>query len=219
MPQPTDEELTGNETFRSPSGRPIRAAVSASDSLVRAGLLSELRTAPGIEIVENTATAEVVVAVDEGDLPHLAACGVRLVLIADEHERHDFQPAVEQGLLTLVPRNEATAPRLLRAIVGAVQAGREDISAERFSTALRGLSPADTSTSASADRTGTGVTLTHRETAILRLLADGMDTAEIALELLYSERTVKNLLHGLLARLGLRNRAHAVAFGLRHGLI
>ena len=51
------------------------------------------------------------------------------------------------------------------------------------------------------------------------MIADGHDTKEIALELCYSERTVKNIIHDLTTRLQLRNRAHAVAYAVRQGLI
>jgi DNA-binding CsgD family transcriptional regulator len=54
---------------------------------------------------------------------------------------------------------------------------------------------------------------------VLRLVADGYDTAEIARKLAYSERTVKNVLHNITARLHLRNRPHAVAYALRQGFI
>jgi DNA-binding NarL/FixJ family response regulator len=62
-------------------------------------------------------------------------------------------------------------------------------------------------------------TLTPRETEVLRLVADGLDTSEIALQMCYSERTVKNVLHDLTTRLQLRNRTHAVAYAVREGLI
>jgi DNA-binding NarL/FixJ family response regulator len=61
--------------------------------------------------------------------------------------------------------------------------------------------------------------LTPRETEVLRMVADGHDTSEIARELSYSERTVKNVLHDLTTRLQLRNRSHAVAYAVREGLI
>jgi DNA-binding NarL/FixJ family response regulator len=61
--------------------------------------------------------------------------------------------------------------------------------------------------------------LTDRETHVLRMVADGHDTAEIAQELCYSERTVKNILHDVTSRLQLKNRSHAVAFAVREGLI
>ena len=61
--------------------------------------------------------------------------------------------------------------------------------------------------------------LAPREVDVLRLLADGLDTAEIARRLAYSERTVKNVVHDVTTRLQLRNRSHAVAYALREGLI
>jgi DNA-binding NarL/FixJ family response regulator len=61
--------------------------------------------------------------------------------------------------------------------------------------------------------------LDEREREVLRLVADGFGTAEIAKRLNYSERTVKNILHRLLVRMNLRNRAHAVAYALGNGLL
>ena len=54
---------------------------------------------------------------------------------------------------------------------------------------------------------------------MLRLVADGLDTSEIASRMCYSERTVKNVLHDLTTRLQLKNRTHAVAYAVREGLI
>jgi DNA-binding NarL/FixJ family response regulator len=61
--------------------------------------------------------------------------------------------------------------------------------------------------------------LTERELKVLRLVADGFDTAEIARELAYSERTIKDILHQVTTRLDLRNRTHAVAYALRTGAL
>ena len=61
--------------------------------------------------------------------------------------------------------------------------------------------------------------LEDRERDVLRLLADGIGTPEIANRLSYSERTVKNIIHQLLTRMQLHNRTHAVAFALRNGLL
>jgi DNA-binding NarL/FixJ family response regulator len=67
---------------------------------------------------------------------------------------------------------------------------------------------------------GVGLTgLSPREVEILRLAAEGDDTREIALKLSYSERTVKNAIHDVVIKLGLRNRTHAVAYALRKNLI
>ncbi len=47
----------------------------------------------------------------------------------------------------------------------------------------------------------------------------GLDHAEVALTLNYSERTVKNVIRGVLDRHQPRNRTHAVAFALRRGAL
>jgi DNA-binding NarL/FixJ family response regulator len=58
-----------------------------------------------------------------------------------------------------------------------------------------------------------------REVDVFRLLAEGLDTHEVAGRLNFSERTVRNIIHGALTRLKLRNRTHAVAYALRSGVM
>jgi DNA-binding CsgD family transcriptional regulator len=61
--------------------------------------------------------------------------------------------------------------------------------------------------------------LTRRELDVLSLLADGDSTREIACRLSYSERTVKNIVHDVRAKLEGRTRAHVVALAARRGII
>jgi DNA-binding NarL/FixJ family response regulator len=61
--------------------------------------------------------------------------------------------------------------------------------------------------------------LTDREIAVLRMMSDGLEIAEIALLMSYSERTIKKTLSAVLSRFGLRNRAQAVSYAIRLGLI
>lgn len=61
--------------------------------------------------------------------------------------------------------------------------------------------------------------LTHRELAVLRLLARGAETAEIARELGISATTVRNHVQHLLDKLGAHNRLQAVSVARRHGLL
>ncbi|MBS2540042.1 response regulator transcription factor, partial [Catenulispora sp. NF23] len=72
---------------------------------------------------------------------------------------------------------------------------------------------------AAVDRPVCQPALSAREADVLRLLADGFDTAQAATALAYSDRTIKNILHELTIRMRLRNRTHAVAYALREGLI
>ena len=61
--------------------------------------------------------------------------------------------------------------------------------------------------------------LTARERRVLSLIAAGQATREVASELSYSERTVKNVLHDAVTKLHARSRSQAVAVAVRSGLI
>jgi two-component system NarL family response regulator len=61
--------------------------------------------------------------------------------------------------------------------------------------------------------------LTRRQRQILQLLAEGHSTRFAAAELEVGEETVKTHTKNILARLGARNRSHAVAIALRESLI
>jgi DNA-binding NarL/FixJ family response regulator len=61
--------------------------------------------------------------------------------------------------------------------------------------------------------------LTDREQRVLGLIAEGYPTREVAEQLSYSERTVKNVLHDIVTKLNVRSRSQAVAHAVRDGLI
>lgn len=61
--------------------------------------------------------------------------------------------------------------------------------------------------------------LTRRQREILQLYADGLSTEDVADQLERSMETVRTHTKAALSRLGARDRAHAVAIGLRNSLI
>ena len=61
--------------------------------------------------------------------------------------------------------------------------------------------------------------LSPREAEVLRAVAAGKSNRVIAEELVLSRRTVENHLVNIYAKIGATNRATAVAFALRHGLV
>ena len=65
----------------------------------------------------------------------------------------------------------------------------------------------------------TAARLTEREQQVLSLIAAGHPTREVAQQLCYSERTVKNVLHDVVTKMGARSRSQAVAHAVREGLI
>lgn len=62
-------------------------------------------------------------------------------------------------------------------------------------------------------------TLTGRELEVLQLVARGMTSREIGLELFISENTVKNHIRNILDKLGLHSRNEAVLYAVREDLI
>ncbi|MET8759919.1 LuxR C-terminal-related transcriptional regulator [Lentzea sp. NPDC004782] len=196
----------------------VRVMVQASDPLVTSGITTTLHSIPGIALVAEPSLAEVVVAVADSSLPALHTHGsLRIVLIADDVRHPGLLAAVEHGLIVLVPRMEATHQAHLLRAISAVHRSHGHVAAEHQNSLRQVLLEWSEN-----DPRSTGPSsedLSPREVEVLRFLAAGLDTSEIAERLIYSERTVKNVLHNLLNRRNLRNRAHAVAYALRQGLI
>ncbi|MFI9611268.1 LuxR C-terminal-related transcriptional regulator [Streptomyces sp. NPDC052023] len=217
---------TTPRTPASPSPHRATVAVYAADPVLRVGVVQQLRQRPEIDLLDeavaeqaqvslvivdqvdddvaallnrlrhNTATRTglVVGTLGPGTLPRVIECGVAAVLRRAEADQDQLL-----GLVLAIANGEGVLPGdLLGKLLSHVG------SLQRSSLDPRGMSLS---------------TLTTREADMLRLVSEGLDTAEIARKTSYSERTVKNVLHEIITRLQLRNRAHAVGYALRNGLI
>jgi len=127
--------------------------------------------------------------------------GLGIVALGDYPERHLVREAIAAGAIAYVAKSSPT-DELRQAVEAAVES-------ERF------VDPAATG----AGRIGSGRALTKRQREILQLVADGDSTLQVARRLGLSTETVKTHTKQLLARLEARDRAHAVAIGLRNSLI
>ncbi len=204
----------------------IPTYVYASDPISQAGVVSQLRPRPEILIVDDSDLdrAEVAVVVtdvlDEQTVRVLRAVqrgGVpRTLLVAGVLDDTALAAAAEAGVSGLVRRSEATPERLARVVVR-LAAGQGEVPTDLLGRLLNQVGRLQRQVLQPRGLAFSG--LSDRETQVLRLVADGHGTAEIATQLCYSERTVKNVLHDVTSRLQLRNRSHAVAYALREGLI
>ena len=204
----------------------IRLHVVAGDPLSRAGLASQLRGHPELEMVEgghvDAETVGLVVTdeVDEDVLRTVRALrrqGMeRVMLVLTRVDDQALLSALEAGVSGILRRQEVSAANLLTAI-RATAAGDGTLPPDLLGRLLNQVGRLQRQVLTPRGLSFGG--LTEREVKVLRLLADGHDTAEVGRRLFYSERTVKNIIHDVTSRLDLRNRTHAVAYALRQGLI
>ena len=203
----------------------IRVAIAAADPVSRAGLAAQLRDQPSIEVMPEVTGEETVIVVvaDEvseptcRELRALRAAGhERIVLLVARVDDAGLLAAVEAGVSGVVRRNQATASHVASAI-HAASAGEGTLPPDLLGRLLSQVGRLQRQVLHPRGLTFAG--LTEREIAVLRLLAEGHDTAEVGRRLYFSERTVKNVIHDVTSRLDLRNRTHAVAYAIRQGLI
>jgi DNA-binding NarL/FixJ family response regulator len=204
----------------------VATYVYADDPIMQAGLVSQLRGRPEIDIVEATELSRAQVGVAAADalddetlriLRALKRAGIaHTLLIMRAIDDAAVVSAAEVGVSGLLRRSEATPEALVRTIQK-VAAGDGVIPSDLLGHLLGQVGRLQRQVLSPRGLTFSG--LSDREIEVLRLIAEGHDTNEIARQLCYSQRTVKNVLHDVTTRLQLRNRSHAVAYAVREGLI
>jgi DNA-binding NarL/FixJ family response regulator len=204
----------------------IRVSISAGDPISRDGLASQLRGSHGLDLVaEGEADRDLVTLVLVEEVDDEAARAIRtarrqgvekILVIATRVDDPGLLAAVEAGATGLMRRSETSRDSLVAAI-RAAGAGDGCLPPDLLGRLLDQVGKLQRQVLQPRGLTFAG--LTEREVRVLKLLADGLDTAEVGRQLFYSERTVKNIVQGITSRFNLRNRTHAVAYALRQGLI
>jgi DNA-binding NarL/FixJ family response regulator len=212
----------------------IPTYVYGDDPVVEAGVAAQLRRSAVVEVLEEDDIDRARVAVvalervtDEslrvvralrrqaGPETDPGRSGPAVVVVVGDCEEAEIVEAVAAGISGLLRRSDAS-PSQLAVAVQAAAAGQgclpPDMLGRLFDQVVR---LRDTASGAVSPVAG----LDERELTVLRLVADGFDTRQIADSLAYSERTIKGILQEVTRRLGLRNRSHAVAYAVRQGLI
>lgn len=212
---------------------PIRVLIADDHAVFRAGMRALIDTYPdttciadvsdGRAAVEETLRLRPDVAILDVRMPKLDGLGATVPIVAVSAARvlmlttYDSETVLAQALQagasgfllkTLPPEELIGAIRIVARGDSVIDPAMTRRVASRIAASLAPLpTPAEVAT------------LTAREYEVLLLIADARSNAEIATELVVSEETVKTHVSRILAKLGVRDRIHAVVYAHQHKLI
>lgn len=176
----------------------MRVAIFEEHEIFRRGLVAAVGDAHGLEVVVAATSAEDGVDYDVCVTSPVGYQGVRsqvpAVVCAGPNQGNSL--TTTGNVYAVLSRAELTPEQLVAAIHAAAQG---------FRLESDDLTPA--------------TEFDDRTRAVLELLSEGARTRDISEKLGYSERTIKGIIQDIEGRLGARSRAHAVAVGIRRGLI
>lgn len=207
----------------------IRIVVVEDQALVRQGLVALLGLVPDMEVVGQAGNGQDALALVGGCLPDVVLMDVRMPgvngVVATREIRARW-PATQVLVLTTFDDDEFVFESLRAGAAGYLL---KNANLEHLVAAIRAvhagqamLDPAVTARVIERARSSEPLLqdrLTAREREVLRLVADGLSSGEIAARLHLSEGTVKNHVTHILAKLHARDRAHAVRLAAEWGLI
>ncbi len=214
------------ETERQPMN-PIRIALVDDHRIVRRGLSAYFAAQPDIIVVGEASSGEEALQLAESWQADVIVIDVlmpggidgiettrrlkrllprtQIIILSGYADDARVIGALRAGAITYVEK-DSQPEQLLEAVRGAVQ-GKA-----RFEpTLMQRIIQAQTMKSSDV--------LTERESEVLRLLAEGLTNAEIAVRLSVSEETVKTHVAGILRKLGLAHRTQAAIYALRNGIV
>jgi DNA-binding NarL/FixJ family response regulator len=142
-----------------------------------------------------------------------ATAQARVLVCSSDCGDESVLSAIQAGAVGYLRKDTLTSDGLAAAVKAAAS-GSGVVTPELLGNLLRGVSPDSLEPGRPAVSR-----LTDREQQVLSLIAEGHPTREVAQQLCYSERTVKNVLHDAVTKLNARSRSQAVAFAVREGLI
>lgn len=219
----------------------IRVAVADDQRLLREGLRIILEATPDMELVGEVEDGIAATELAATEQPDVLLMDIRMPQcdgIAATDAIRQKSPGTRVLLLTTFDTPELVVEGLragaagyllkdcsaeeLRAAVRAVARGQvllQTQSAARLLAEMRVPPTSAEGTGPMEDEPPDESGLTTREREVLRSIARGQSNAEIAQALFVSEATVKTHINHIFAKLGARDRAHAIVLAQEHHLV
>ena len=209
----------------------MRVVVADDQAVVREGLVTLLRTMPGVEVVGSAADGEAALAVIDQTMPDVVLMDLRMPRLSGIEATRRVRvehPSTQVVVLTTYADERSIVDALHAGAIGYLtkDAGRDDLR-RAIEAAAAGQAVLDPTVQArlveaarlAPDRPSELPDgLTERESEVLHLIATGRSNSQIAALLFVSDATVKTHVNHIFAKSGSRDRAQAVAYAHRHGL-
>jgi len=192
--------------------------------IVRRGIADLINSEHDLEVVGEASSVREAVARIGATLPDVAVLDIKLPdgsgidVCRDIRSAH---PDIACLMLTAYSDDDAIYTAVLAGAAGYVL---KDIRGQRLIDSIRRVANGEILIDRSATALvvesvagadGPSSSLTHRERQVLDLIAMGMTNRQIGAHLDLAEKTVKNYVSGLLAKLGMERRTQAAVFGAR----
>lgn len=220
----------------------IRVLAVDDQRVVREGLAMLLGLLPDIEVVGTAADGEEALTLAGELRPDVILMDLRMPRVDGVEATRRLRashPEIKVVVLTTYADDRSVIDALRAGALGYLtkDAGADEIrqALQRVASGQASLDPAvqmhlveaiaTTATAATTDVTSAPAAsqlpdgLTPREVEVLGLIGAGLSNTEIAAQLFVSEATVKSHVNHMLPKIGARDRAQAVGYAYRHGLV
>ena len=211
--------------------RPIRVMIVDDHGMVRTGLAAFIRAQPDLELVAEARDGQRAVQMCEQALPDVVLMDLvmpRMDGIAATRAIRERWPHIQVIALTSFQEKELVQDVLQ---AGAISYLLKDVSSDELAQAIRAafagrptLAPEAAQALIQATRSAgrdpqPGHDVTAREREVLALIVEGLSNPQIGERLSISVTTVRSHVSNVLHKLGVSNRAEAVALALRNQLV
>jgi DNA-binding NarL/FixJ family response regulator len=221
------------------TGPTVRVLAADDQRVVREGLAMLLALLPDVEVVGTAANGEEALAKADELRPDVILMDLRMPRVDGVEATRRLRashPEIKVVVLTTYADDRSVIDALRAGALGYLtkDAGADEIRqalqrvadgqasldpavqmhlVEAIAGGAQGASPAEDPAAELPDG------LTPREAQVLALIGAGLSNAEIAARLFVSEATVKSHVNHMLPKIGARDRAQAVGYAYRHGLV